>query len=186
MGRKLVLVTFVTFTVNKTDHSQNIQKLILLWLTHRWKIKASYCYEESFPIIIDDRLVSKHYYFWWTIHYIISDYEKSSPYSHLPVCNDIQCTSNNVIRSLPSIVDKIDLSVINLKQNLTITWNKSQFFGIAALKCLNHNNYNKNYDGSSLASVLQNHVVNWRLESLRAPPHSTYAHSLSPSHLKVR
>ena len=127
MGRKLVLVTFVTFTVNKTDHSQNIQKLILLWLTHRWKIKARYCYEESFPIIINDRLVvSKHYYFWWTINYIISDYEKSSAYSHLPVCNDIQSTSNNVVRSLPSIVDKIDLSVI--KKNLIITGTNLQFF----------------------------------------------------------
>ena len=99
-------------------HSQNIQKLILLWLAHRWKIKARYCYEESLPIIIDDRfVVSKHYYFWWTINYIISDYEKSSPYSHLPVCSDIQSTSNNVVRSLPSIVDKIDLSVIQTKLN---------------------------------------------------------------------
>ena len=57
---------------------------------------------------------------------IISDYEKSSPYSHLPVCNDIQSTSNNVVRSLPSIVDKIDLNVI--KKNLIITRTKLQFF----------------------------------------------------------
>ena len=31
--------------------------------------------------------------------------------------NDMQSASNNVVRSLPSIVDKIDLSVIETKLN---------------------------------------------------------------------
>ena len=42
--------------------------------------------------------------------------KKNSPYSHPPVYNDIQSTSNNdVLRSLLSTADKIDLFVIKTK-----------------------------------------------------------------------